>query len=70
MLQFARKKIATLAVGISSGQCQVHPYRLGTLVACSMCDYRAVCRFDWQVNDYHFLSGVGKLDVINEAKAL
>jgi ATP-dependent helicase/DNAse subunit B len=42
----------------------VHPYRLGTQVACSHCDFKAVCRFDWQINDYHFLDIKNKSDVI------
>ncbi len=68
LLQFARDKIVTLASGIVSGAVDVHPYRLGTQVACSNCECRPVCRFDWQVNDYHFLDAKGKLDVLDEVK--
>jgi ATP-dependent helicase/DNAse subunit B len=31
---------------------------------CSFCDYQALCRFDWQINDYRFLDAKGKLDVV------
>ncbi len=64
VLAFARDMIVSLAVGIVAGQIEVHPYRLGTQVACSHCDFKAVCRFDWQINDYRFLDAKGKLDVI------
>jgi ATP-dependent helicase/DNAse subunit B len=47
----------------------VYPYRLRRQAACARCDYRAVCRFDWQINDYHLLSPKGKLDVVQEQKA-
>ncbi len=67
VLAFAKDKIVSLAAGIVAGQIEVRPYRLGTEVACSFCDYRAVCRFDWQINDYHFIDNKGKLDVVGEA---
>ncbi len=68
VLQFTRTKIIALAAGVFSGAVDVHPYRLGTQVACSTCDYKPVCRFDWQINDYNFLDAKGKLDVIEALK--
>ena len=64
VLAFARDKMIGLAADIVAGRIDVQPYRLGTQVACTHCDYRAVCRFDWQVNDYHFLEPKNKSDVI------
>jgi len=64
VLAFARDTIVSLAGGIVGGRIDVHPYRLGTESACSSCDFKAVCRFDWQINDYRFLDAKGKLDVI------
>ncbi len=64
VLAFARETIVALAGGIVAGRIDVHPYRLGTESACSSCDFKAVCRFDWQINDYRFLDAKGKLDVI------
>jgi ATP-dependent helicase/DNAse subunit B len=66
VLAFTRNRMIELAAGIMTGQVAVHPYRLGTQVACTHCDFKAVCRFDWQVNDYHFLDSKSKLDVIGE----
>jgi ATP-dependent helicase/DNAse subunit B len=56
--------MVALAADIMAGRIAVHPYRLGTQTACSQCDYKAVCRFDWQVNDYNFLDAKSKTDVI------
>lgn len=64
VLAFARETITSLAGGIVAGRIDVHPYRLGTASACSACDFKAVCRFDWQINDYRFLDAKGKGDVI------
>ncbi|MDI6450176.1 PD-(D/E)XK nuclease family protein [Anaerobaca lacustris] len=64
VLAFTRETIVALAGGIVGGRIDVHPYRLGTASACSSCDFKAVCRFDWQINDYRFLDAKGKLDVI------
>lgn len=67
VLEYARGKIVALAEEIFAGRIDVHPYRIGTKAACANCDYKAVCRFDWQINDYHFLASQGKLDVIGKA---
>ena len=67
VLERTRNKIVALAEEILAGRVDVHPYRIGTQAACANCDYKAVCRFDWQVNDYNFLASRGKLDVVGEA---
>jgi len=64
LLAFTRVKVTALASDIVAGCIATHPYRLGTQTACAFCDYKAVCRFDWQINDYHFLESKGKLDVV------
>jgi ATP-dependent helicase/nuclease subunit B len=64
VLKFARSKMIALATEVIAGRIDVRPYRLGTQAACSRCDYKAVCRFDWQINDYHFLDARNKGDVI------
>jgi len=67
VLAFTRDKIIALAAGIVAGYIDAHPYRLGTESPCTHCDYRALCRFDWQINDYRFLDVKGKLDVVGGA---
>ena len=60
VLVFAERKIAELAEGIVSGEIEVRPYQLGTKSPCGWCEYRSVCRFDWQVNEYNRLEPMGK----------
>ena len=67
VLEHARMKIIALAGEIVAGRIDVHPYRIGTKAACANCDYKAVCRFDWQINDYNFLVSKGKLDIVGKA---
>ncbi|MEN6576415.1 MAG: PD-(D/E)XK nuclease family protein [Phycisphaerales bacterium] len=67
VLEHARKKIIALAGEIVAGRIDVHPYRIGTKAACTNCDYKTVCRFDWQINDYNFLASKSKLDVVGKA---
>jgi ATP-dependent helicase/nuclease subunit B len=57
-------KIVELVGEILSGRIDVRPYRLGTATACSYCDYKAVCRFDWLINDRNLLEVVSKAEVL------
>ena len=60
VLRFTEKKIIQLAGQIVSGQIDVKPYRLSNVSPCNYCKYKAVCRFDWQINDYNFLDSLNK----------
>jgi len=61
VLKFTKEKITSLANEMLSGNIDVHPYRLGTDVACNnFCPYKPLCRFDWQINDYNYLESVTK----------
>ena len=64
LLDFAREKIIQTAKQIVSGCIDITPYRLGRISPCKHCDYRAVCRFDWQINDYNPLAPAGKEEVL------
>jgi ATP-dependent helicase/nuclease subunit B len=66
VLRFAEEKIRTLGRQMASGDIRAFPYRLGTQSPCSNCDYRPVCKFDWQLNDYNVLTGPGKLEVLDQ----
>ncbi len=55
VMQYAERKIISLAKEMVSGKIDVRPYRLNNDTPCGYCNYRAVCRFDWQINDYNFL---------------
>jgi len=66
VLRFAEAKIIELAEQITSGRIEIKPYMLGTASPCTWCEYRSLCRFDWQVNDYNFLDSVGKPYVLEK----
>jgi len=68
LLDFAREKIIQTAKQIVSGCIDIAPYRLGNKSPCSYCDFRAVCKFDWQVNEYKALEQVNKEEVLKQAK--
>ncbi len=69
VLDYAQGKIIELAERILSGDIEVRPYQLGTASPCSFCDYKPVCRFDWQINDYNSLSSLPKGEVLKEIGA-
>ncbi len=64
VLRFAEEKIAQLSAELISGKIDVEPYRLNNASPCSHCKYKAVCRFDWQINDYRFLESLNKSQVL------
>jgi len=65
VLSFAEQTLARLAQGIASGDIRAYPYRLSTQSPCSHCDYRCVCKFDWQLNDYNILPSISKTELLN-----
>jgi ATP-dependent helicase/nuclease subunit B len=60
LLRFADTTLRGMAQSILSGRIEVRPFRLGEETPCSHCDYRAVCKFDWQINDYRKVDAVNK----------
>jgi ATP-dependent helicase/nuclease subunit B len=64
VLQFTREKIMQLAEKIINGTIDISPYRLGGKSPCTYCEYKPVCRFDWQINDYNSLTSLGKTEVL------
>lgn len=65
-LKFCSRKIIDLAEQIASGKITAEPYRLGGVSPCSRCDYKPVCRFDWQINDYNLLASVNKQQALEQ----
>jgi len=63
-LSYCRRKISELAEQIISGQIDINPFRLSGETACRYCEFRSVCRFDWQINDYNYLQGGNKNDIL------
>jgi len=70
VLQFTREKIVQLAEDIISGRIDISPYRLGGKSPCTYCEYKPVCRFDWQINDYNSLTTLGKTEVLERTGSI
>ena len=68
VLAYGRRKIARLAADIRAADIPAAPYRIGKTSPCPFCDYRSVCRFDWQINDYRPLTAVNKETAIEMMK--
>ncbi len=64
VLSAARAKIVELAGRILSGDIAIRPYRMAKVSPCGHCDYAALCRFDWQINDYNSLEPLDKTAVL------
>ncbi len=63
-LAYVGRKIVELAAQISSGLIEARPYRMGNKSPCGRCDYKALCRFDWQINAYRRLEQLDKQDAL------
>ena len=70
LLRFAEQKMIQLAQEIVSGKIDVSPYRLGQVSPCSYCNYKSVCRFDWQINDYNILESLSKSRVLERTEVV
>jgi ATP-dependent helicase/nuclease subunit B len=67
-MNFGSRKITDIAGQITSGKITALPYRLSTNSACKQCEYKPVCRFDWQINNYNLLTRVNKEQVLERIK--
>jgi ATP-dependent helicase/nuclease subunit B len=63
-MNFGSRKITDIAGQITSGKITALPYRLDTKSPCKQCEYKPVCRFDWQINNYNLLARVNKEQVL------
>ncbi len=54
-----------LAEGVLSGTIAITPYRLNRVRPCSGCAYRAVCKFDWEINSYRLIPATDKKAVLD-----
>jgi len=60
VLRFAEEKIISLAQKMVSGCIEILPYKLRKESPCSYCEYKSVCRHDWQVDGYNYLESKDK----------
>lgn len=68
VLKFVRDKLATLTDAMAGGDVAVSPYRLGKSSPCPRCSYKSVCRFDVTTNEYHYMQGIGRGDLLTLVK--
>jgi ATP-dependent helicase/nuclease subunit B len=68
LLDYTEQCIKKLIADLSAGSISVTPFRIGTSSPCGWCDYRALCRFDWQINDYNVLDPIGKEEALGRMK--
>ena len=66
VLAAVRERIGDFAASIAAGHIDINPYRMARQSPCAYCDYRALCRFDWQINDYRPLESFSKKDVLEK----
>jgi ATP-dependent helicase/nuclease subunit B len=64
LMAFAKSKISELGGRIISGEIEIKPYRFVKNTACGNCAYKAICRFDWQINDYMEIKKVSKTEFL------
>jgi len=69
LLEYGRQKIQSLSQAILAGHIPVAPYRRGTSTPCQYCDFRALCRFDWQTHTCRSLESMNKTDVLEALEA-
>jgi ATP-dependent helicase/nuclease subunit B len=68
LLNYTVECVCRLALDLSGGKIDITPYRLGKQSPCSWCDYRPLCRFDWQINDYNTLETCDKQQALEKMK--
>jgi ATP-dependent helicase/nuclease subunit B len=67
LLDMVRQLLGQLGDQIIDGQIDVRPYRMNRETPCSMCTYRAVCRFDAAINRYRILDKMDRESVLRQA---
>jgi ATP-dependent helicase/nuclease subunit B len=65
LLAATKQKIGVLAQQMLEGQIAAAPYQMNRRSPCSGCEYKPVCKFDWEINSYRFLSSMSKEDVLS-----
>jgi len=71
MLKFTEDKVIALGKEIFTGKIDIKPGRLKKKSPCSNCEFKALCRFDWQINDYNNLKAIkDKAQAVEEMRAV
>jgi ATP-dependent helicase/nuclease subunit B len=62
LLPILKNKIKEIGQQIASGAIAIKPYKCGKQIPCTNCEYKPVCRFDWQINDYAEITKITKTE--------
>jgi ATP-dependent helicase/nuclease subunit B len=65
LLRHTHHQIVSLAQRILKGEIEICPYRMGTETPCDFCDYRSLCKFDWQINTYRSLARLDRSQILD-----
>jgi ATP-dependent helicase/nuclease subunit B len=62
---FVRKTIKGIGTGITNGNVEIRPYRMGQKTPCAFCSYKPICQFDqlYEGNQYNYLKRLPKDEV-------
>ena len=66
MCRYTELIMADTGSAIGKGQFPIAPYQLNKAVPCSYCDYRTVCRFDNERNQYNYLSSLNEVTALEK----
>jgi ATP-dependent helicase/nuclease subunit B len=64
ILRHTEQTLQALATRILDGEIPVQPYAMGTESPCTYCDYRSLCKFDWQITPPRQLTKWGRIEVL------
>jgi len=68
VLEHARRRIGELADALLDGRIDVKPYMLKNTTPCAWCDFRSVCRFEFETGDIRLLPTIGRLHAIEQMR--
>jgi ATP-dependent helicase/nuclease subunit B len=63
--KFVRQTIRGIGTGITEGNVDIRPYRMGPKIPCTFCSYKPICQFDtlYEGNEYKHLKKWDKTEV-------
>lgn len=66
MCRYTESIMADTGSAIGKGQFPIAPYQLNKAIPCSYCDYKTVCRFDNERNQYNYLSSLNEVTALEK----
>ncbi len=69
LIKHIKSKLLSLGSELISGNIRVNPYRLARKSSCEFCDFKSLCRFDVDIDNYNDLAKLNKRGVIERLEA-